>query len=90
MLASVEYMLCGLPQVSTPCRGGREPFFDERFVQWLTHGGAVAAESRNDLKDVTRTCTAGYPASSRAPARSAPTCSKPSVGRVTCRAPRPP
>jgi hypothetical protein len=32
MLASVEYMLCGLPQVSTPSRGGREQFFDDRFV----------------------------------------------------------
>ena len=33
MLASVEYMLCGLPQVSTPCRGGRELFFDNRYVK---------------------------------------------------------
>jgi glycosyltransferase involved in cell wall biosynthesis len=32
MLASVEYMLCGLPQVSTPCRGGRELFFDAQYV----------------------------------------------------------
>lgn len=32
MLACVEYMLAGLPMVSTPCRGGRELFFDERFV----------------------------------------------------------
>lgn len=32
MLASVEYMLCGLPQVSTRCRGGREQFFDDRYV----------------------------------------------------------
>jgi glycosyltransferase involved in cell wall biosynthesis len=32
MLASVEYMLAGLPMVSTPCRGGRELFFDDRFV----------------------------------------------------------
>jgi glycosyltransferase involved in cell wall biosynthesis len=32
MLASVEYMLCGLPLVTTPCRGGRELFLDERFV----------------------------------------------------------
>jgi glycosyltransferase involved in cell wall biosynthesis len=32
MLASVEYMLCGVPQVSTPCKGGREQFFDDRYV----------------------------------------------------------
>jgi len=32
MLASVEYMLCGIPQVSTPCKGGREQFFDSRYV----------------------------------------------------------
>lgn len=33
MLASVEYMLCGLPLVSTPCEGGREQFFDARYVE---------------------------------------------------------
>jgi glycosyltransferase involved in cell wall biosynthesis len=32
MLAAVEYMLAGLPVVSTPCRGGRELYFDQRFV----------------------------------------------------------
>jgi glycosyltransferase involved in cell wall biosynthesis len=32
MLAAVEYMLAGLPMVTTPSRGGRELFFDERFV----------------------------------------------------------
>ena len=32
MLAFVEYLLCGLPVVSTPCSGGREEFFDSRFV----------------------------------------------------------
>lgn len=32
MLSSVEYMLAGLPMVSTPCRGGREVYFDDRFV----------------------------------------------------------
>jgi glycosyltransferase involved in cell wall biosynthesis len=32
MLAAVEYMLAGLPMVSTGCRGGRELFFDDRFV----------------------------------------------------------
>jgi glycosyltransferase involved in cell wall biosynthesis len=32
MLASVEYMLCGLSLVSTRCSGGREQFFDDRYV----------------------------------------------------------
>lgn len=32
MLGAVEYMLCGVPLVSTPCQGGRELFFDDRFV----------------------------------------------------------
>jgi glycosyltransferase involved in cell wall biosynthesis len=44
MLASVEYMLCGLPQVSTPCRGGRELFFDNRYVKVVdSTAEAVAA-----------------------------------------------
>lgn len=33
MLAAVEYLLCGLPMVSTPCEGGREQFFDSRYVE---------------------------------------------------------
>jgi glycosyltransferase involved in cell wall biosynthesis len=44
MLASVEYMLCGVPLVSTPCKGGREQFFDERFVSVVQpDADAVAA-----------------------------------------------
>jgi glycosyltransferase involved in cell wall biosynthesis len=44
MLASVEYMLCGLPLVSTRCRGGREQFFDDRYVQIVDDSpDAVAA-----------------------------------------------
>jgi len=47
MLASVEYMLCGLPLVSTPCSGGRELFFDESYVRIVdAHAGAVAAGVR--------------------------------------------
>jgi glycosyltransferase involved in cell wall biosynthesis len=33
MLSSAEYMLAGLPMVSTPCKGGRELYFDDRFVR---------------------------------------------------------
>lgn len=29
MLASIQYLLCGLPVVTTPNRGGRDDFFDE-------------------------------------------------------------
>ena len=32
MAASVEYMLCGLPIVSTPNTGGRNVFFDNRHA----------------------------------------------------------
>jgi glycosyltransferase involved in cell wall biosynthesis len=31
--ASVEYFLCGLPLVTTPSIGGREVFYDDRYVQ---------------------------------------------------------
>lgn len=30
--ASVEYLLCGLPVVSTPSTGGRDEFFDPDYV----------------------------------------------------------
>ena len=33
MFASVEYLLCGLPIVSTPSVGGRDTFFDEGYVE---------------------------------------------------------
>jgi glycosyltransferase involved in cell wall biosynthesis len=32
MWASVQYMLCGIPVVTTPSRGGREYFFDNRHT----------------------------------------------------------
>jgi glycosyltransferase involved in cell wall biosynthesis len=44
MLASVEYMLCGLPVVSTRCRGGREKFFDPRYVAVVDDTAAAVAE----------------------------------------------
>ena len=31
MFASMEYLLCGLPVVSTPSRGGRDVFFDAEY-----------------------------------------------------------
>ncbi len=33
MYASAEYLLCGLPVVSTKSRGGRDVFFDEEYVR---------------------------------------------------------
>ncbi len=33
MYASTQYMLCGLPVVSTRSRGGRDEFFDSRYVK---------------------------------------------------------
>lgn len=32
--ASLEYLLCGLPVVTTPNIGGRDEFFDEDYVIW--------------------------------------------------------
>ena len=32
MFASIEYMLCGLPVVSTQSFGGRDAFFDDEYV----------------------------------------------------------
>jgi glycosyltransferase involved in cell wall biosynthesis len=54
MLASVEYMLAGLPMVSTCCRGGRELFFDDRFVKLVPPtaeavASGVAELSRRDI-----------------------------------------
>jgi len=34
MWASVEYLLCGLPIVTTPNRGGRDRYFDTKYVKW--------------------------------------------------------
>lgn len=33
MFASMEYLLCGLPIVSTPSIGGRDVFFDKDYVE---------------------------------------------------------
>ena len=33
MFAATEYLLCGLPVVSTPSEGGRETWFDPRFTR---------------------------------------------------------
>lgn len=35
MFASAQYLLCGVPVVTTPSEGGRDAFFDERWVEWV-------------------------------------------------------
>lgn len=49
MLGSVEGMLCGLPQVSTFCRGGREQFFDDRYVRVVDPDPAAIAAAVDEL-----------------------------------------
>lgn len=47
MFASIEYLLAGLPVVSTPSFGGRDTFFDERYVEIVEptpHAVAAAVE----------------------------------------------
>jgi glycosyltransferase involved in cell wall biosynthesis len=35
MLASMEYLLCGLPVVTTKNIGGRDEFFEPEYVEWV-------------------------------------------------------
>ncbi len=49
MLASVEYMLCGLPLVTTASQGGREQFFDDRYVKVVDATAPAVAEGVRDL-----------------------------------------
>jgi len=47
MYASAEYLLCGLPVVSTKSVGGRDVFFDERYVK-IVPASAKAVKSAVD------------------------------------------
>jgi glycosyltransferase involved in cell wall biosynthesis len=47
MRASVEYLLCGLPVVTTESRGGREVFFDEMNSITVPPDSAAVAEAVN-------------------------------------------
>ncbi len=47
--ATVEYLLSGIPVVSTRCRGGREVFFDERCVRVVDDTPSAVAEGVRDL-----------------------------------------
>ncbi len=48
MFASIEYLLCGLPVVTTKNIGGRDVFFDPAYVEWVEDDpGAVAQGMKN-------------------------------------------
>jgi len=49
MLAFVEYLLCGLPVVSTKAEGGREEFFDSRFVSVVDDNSSDVAKAVSEL-----------------------------------------
>jgi glycosyltransferase involved in cell wall biosynthesis len=49
MFAATEYMLCGLPVVSTPSLGGRETWFDPRFTRIVPPEPAAIAAAVREL-----------------------------------------
>jgi glycosyltransferase involved in cell wall biosynthesis len=50
MYASAEYLLAGLPVVTTPSRGGRDVFFDSDYVTTVAESPDAVAEAVADLK----------------------------------------
>ncbi len=50
MFSSMEYLLCGLPVVSTPSQGGRDVFWDDRFVIVCAPDPASVARAVEELK----------------------------------------
>jgi glycosyltransferase involved in cell wall biosynthesis len=44
MFAAVEYLLCGLPVVTTPSIGGRDAIFDDEYVLTVADDPAAVAE----------------------------------------------
>lgn len=51
MFASIEALLCGLPVVSTPSVGGRDRFFDPRFVRIVEPDAASVAAAVRELAE---------------------------------------
>jgi glycosyltransferase involved in cell wall biosynthesis len=49
MWASAQYLLAGLPVVSTHCRGGREIFFDTDFVRYVADDPDDVAKAVNEF-----------------------------------------
>ena len=50
MLASVEYMLAGLPVVSTPSQGGRNIYFDDEYCLTVDADPVAIAQAVDTLK----------------------------------------
>ncbi len=49
MYASIQYLLCGLPVVSTPSRGGRDTFFEDDYVRIVPATPAAVREGVEEL-----------------------------------------
>jgi glycosyltransferase involved in cell wall biosynthesis len=49
MYSAVEYLLCGLPVVSTVSLGGRDEWFDSRFVRIVPDDPRAVAEAVSEL-----------------------------------------
>jgi glycosyltransferase involved in cell wall biosynthesis len=52
MLAACEYLLCGIPIVSTPSKGGRDEFFDDRTSIVVAPDPEKIAEAVQRWKDL--------------------------------------
>jgi len=50
MYVSAEYLLCGLPVVSTPNLGGRDTFFDSRWVSVVEPDPVAVAQAVQELR----------------------------------------
>jgi len=49
MFASAEYMLCGLPVVSTRSQGGRDAFFDNKYVKIVDDSPQAVMDGVNEM-----------------------------------------
>lgn len=49
MFAATEYLLCGLPVVSTPSLGGRDTWFDPRFARIVPADSQAIADAVQEL-----------------------------------------
>lgn len=50
MTASIEYLLAGLPVVTTPNRGGRDVFFDTKYCRWVDSNATDVARAVAHLR----------------------------------------
>ncbi len=49
MYASTEYLLCGLPLISTRSKGGRDIFFDKKYVKIVDDNKVAVKEGVEEL-----------------------------------------